>query len=299
MTVNLTGMAPLKLDSTVLAIEDLTFTPNIVHEPFHHSGNQFASVGMTPGASPAFRFKTPFLAAYTYMAGLKTKLATTVEIYFATYLNGLRQSGANHTKYELNTGGSACLYMTGATVAQNGVLMVEMIAQLLQSDGVTNPLKRTDSVSLPTLGTEPALHTLGCYALNGTRKDGAKSLSFQLQPKVTIGHHDGDNFPRTHTYMGGQPRLVLQHEDPLQMDTDLGQMGTNIATSVAFFFAGIDPTTHLRMTTGISITVAAGRAYPGELKFTQKDPVTRAVMIDPLSSTGTHPFVINTSATIP
>jgi hypothetical protein len=298
MTMNIAGMSPLLLDTTKFAISDLRFSPDVVKVPFRHSGNEFASVGAKPGARPGFRWKTPILAAYNYF-GLKLKISTVAEIYFATFASGLRNAGALHTKLGLNTSCLAASYIDGWSINQFGIAMADIVTVLLSANGVLHPFQVVQTVSLPVLGSEPQLHTLGPYQLAGTRKDGAENNGYKLNPILHIPINDGDSFARTLAHLGSAPQLILGHEDALQMVTDLGLMGVNVASSCAIWLAGIDPTTQLRQTTGMSFTISAGQVNIAEIPFGLNTAAKAMVTIDPLSATATHPVVVATAAALP
>jgi hypothetical protein len=299
MTIGLSGMSPVKINATVLAIQDLQFSPEVQYAGFRHSGNEFASVGVCPGGKPMAKFKTPFLAAYN-LIGLKLLLATTFEVYFATFTSGLRNSGSSvNTKLGLNTSCTACVYITGASCGQNGILMADVEVIGLSNNGVANPFVSTGTVALPTLGSEPQLHTMGPYALNASRQDGASTSGFTQNIQLAVPLNDGDSFPRTVAWMGAAPRLQVDHQDALATLTALGLLGTNIATSMAVFFAGIDPTTQLRQATGVSLTITSGRVTPGPIQFALNQPNRIGIVGEALSAVATHPITVATAATLP
>lgn len=298
MTMTIASLAPIKINSTVIAVKDVQFSPDIAYMAEQHSGYEFPSLGVVPGAAPRIRFKTPLTGAYS-LIGMKLLIGTTFELYFATFASGLRQSGANHKKLNLNTSATVCAYIVGGSVGQNGVVWVDVEVVGLSADGVVNPFQITASVSLPTLSSEPQLHTMGPYALNGTRKDGASNLGFQTNVQLATTLNDGDSFPRSVGWMGAAPELAIEHQDALTVLGDLGLTGLNLVTSAAIFFCGIDPTTQLRQTTGFSFTVSSGRALPGPVTLNQGQLPRQGIMIKPLSATSTHPLVVATAATVP
>lgn len=299
MTLTISGMSPVKIGTTVLAVQDLAVSPEINVANFRHSGNEFPSVGVVPSAMPKVRFRTPFNAAYT-LIGMKMLVATTFEVYFATFASGIRQTGAVHVKYGLATSAQACCYIDGASVSQNGILMADIAVQLLSADGVTHPLTKTTTVALPTLASEPQLHTMGPFALNATRIDGATQWQLAQNIQLYTPINDGDAFPRTVGWMGADPQIQVAHEDPLTALTSLGlDRGVNITTSAAVFGAGIDPTTQLRQTTGVSLTISTGRVVTGPIQFDLNRPAKMGFTIRALSATTTHPVVVATGATLP
>jgi hypothetical protein len=301
MTLTISDMAPLKVNSSVLAITDLQLSPDIIDRSLRHSGNEYKSVGAIPGAKPMGRFKTPFMGAYN-LIGMKMLQATVFEYYFATFAAGLRQSGANHSKLPLASGAKAALLIDGASVDQFGLLMADVGVYFLSSDGLTHPIAALASgQSLPTVASEPQLHTLGPFALGvgPTRVDGVTNQGFRQNNSVEAPVNDGDAFPKSCALLGQDPGLAGEHEDPLGLLTSLGLMGLNITTQAVAYFRGIDPTTQLLQATGISIAVTSGRAMPGPVQWGLNRTNRMGFNVAPLSSSQTHPFSINLSATLP
>ena len=299
MTLNVTGMSPITLDSTTLAISDLAFTPDIVSIPFRHSGNEFPSIGAKPGARPAFRYRTPWLAAYAYF-GLKLKISSIVNIYFANFTAGLRTpTTASNTALQVNNGCTGCSYIDGFSIDQFGLVMADVVTLMLSKDGITHPFQQVAAQVLPVLGSQPALSTMGPYQLNAVRKDGARSLGFRQNAIVYSPINDGDSYPRLADWMGASPQFMIDHEDALQMVTDLTLMGLNIATNAVIWLADLDPTTFLRKTTGTSLTVTAGNVMVKSVPWNLNSASKASVVVESLSSTGVHPVTVATGAALP
>ncbi len=292
------SLAPLKLNATVLAIANLQLTPEVAADAFRHSGNEFASVMVAPGAAPRIRFKTPFLAAYN-LIGLKTIKCTTVEVYLAKFVDAIRSASAVHRKYALAASATGFAYITGASVAQQGVLMADVEVILLSADGTTHPLAVTDNNALPTLASEPALHTLGPVTLNGTAIGGTSDCSVDLSQQMEVRSSDGDIYPRVCAYLGGSPSLSLGHDDPVTLLTTVGLVGLNVTANVVQYFRNYDTTTGLTASTGLSLTIASGRVIPESQDADNLAVAKTGMRVLPLSSTTTHPMVIATGATVP
>jgi hypothetical protein len=303
MTLTIAGMAPCKLNATVLATSDLRISAGINYQGFKHSGNEFASVGVIASAIPRVSFKTPFLAAYN-LIGLKLFALTTLDIYFATFAAGLRNpSGTVNSKLGINTSCSAVAYISGWSCGVNGILMaqIECIWLTAAAAGLTVPYVRTDSLALPTLGSEPQLHTLGPVAIGAspTRVDGLANVVYNQGINLKVPLNDGDQFPKTAAYMDADPALGLTHEDPLSMEAIVGLLGESIPTQVVQYFRGIDPSTKLLQTTGISMTMTSGALIPETYDFGLGNIDKISLGVKTLSNSGTHPVAIATAATLP
>lgn len=300
MTMNISGLAPGKLGATVIPVMDVRISPEVRFAAFQHSGYEFPSVGVCPGGMPRVSFKTPFSVAWSVIATLKEAVFTTFEIYFATFGSGLRNSGAVHSKLALNAACSVCAYITGIeNVGQNGIAMATIEVVGLSPSAILHPFQIVNTVALPALAGEPALHTLGPFQLAGARIDGLLSHGYQANIQLAIPTNDGDSYPRTTGWMGAAPRLMARHQDPLTLLGSLGLLGVNITSSAALWLIGIDPTTQLRMTTGISLTITSGRIITNPIQLSQAKPTEMDFEVAGLSSNSTHPIAVATGATVP
>lgn len=300
MTFSIAGMSPLLLGTDVLAIQDIAYSPDLISQPFQHSGNEFPSVGFRPGARPTLKYRTPIKGIYDHLATLKGKSDTALGLYFSTFANGLRRTGSTHTKLTLPTGCTAFTWIDAISCRQYGVAMADVMTMLLWSPTGPNtfPLERTNNVALPSLGSEPKLHTFGPMGFDAAIKRGAVGHAFRNNCKVVAPVTDGYGGPTDAFLMELKPQFMIESTDPLSVLDELGLEGEEIATSVALQFTGIDAVTGKRETTGFQLSGTSGHRYSGEFKFSLTDPATAGIIVDLLSSSGTHPVSVNTSATI-
>jgi hypothetical protein len=292
------SLAPVKINTTVLAADDLQLTPDIATIPFRHSGNEFASVMAVPGGKPALKFKTPFAEAYA-LIGLKVLKATALEVYLAKFVDALRQSGAVHRKYSLATGAVGMVYLMVASVSQNGILMADVVVVLLNpGDGTIHPLVTSDSGTIPALAAEPILYTNGPTKINGTTIGGTSGARLDLGSKVDVRLSDGDLYPRVCGWLGGDPSIAVDHADPATLWTAVGLLGV-AATSIVQYFRQFDTTTQSTLGTGISLTITSGRAVPDAIGVRSLDVAKAPLRIIGLSATSTHPVVVATGVAVP
>ncbi len=293
------SLAPLRVNSTVLPIDQLRVPPEVASEAFGHSGNEFASALVVPGAAPVARWRTPAKTAYD-LIGFKGLVATVFDIHFAKFVDGIRDSNSTHTKYALAASAEAFVYIKSISVAERGVAWAECEAQLLSSDGMTHPLAAPTTVALPTLAAQPALHTMGVSSLNGTAIGGALEVSVDLAPQIMVGIDgspgDGLLYPMVATYLGARPSIEVGHGDPIGLLASLGLTG--LVTSASTFkqwFRDYDSTNHVTLTTGMSFTIAAGsRAIPVEFGADTGRVSRGGFRIEGLSTSQTHPVVVAT-----
>lgn len=295
-------LAPIKLNTTVVATDDLQFTPDVLAEPFVHSGNEFGSVMRVSGGNPAVKFKTPYAEAYT-LIGHKVLKLTALEVYLAKFVDAIRQSGAVHRKYSLNTSQLGMAYINGASVDQDGILMAEVVVVLLSAvDGVAHPLVAADTGTLPTLAAEPVLYTNGPTSINGTVIGGTTGARLDLAPRVSVRRTDGDNFPRVCAYLGGMPSISVDHGNPATMWSTVSPLTNGVAASsnLVQYFRRYDPTTQLvSLSSGLSMTIASGRAVPDTLSARVGDVASAPLRMLGLSATSTHPVAVATGVTVP
>lgn len=294
-------LSPIKLNTTVLAIDDLQFTPDVIANPYKHSGNEFSSIMAVAGGNPAVKFKTPFAEAYA-LIGLKVLKLTAFEVYLAKFVDAIRQSGAVHRKYSLNTSQLGMAYITGASVSQDGILMAEVTVVLLSAtDGVAHPLVASDTGTLPTLASEPVLYTSGPTSINSTVIGGTTGARLDLAPRIRVQRTDGDLYPRICAYLGADPSIMVDHADPATMWSTVNPLTNGVAaTSLIQYFRRYDPSTQqVALASGISLTIGSGRAIPDTLSARVGDPATAPLRLIGLSATNTHPLVVATGVTVP
>jgi len=290
--------APITMNATTLAVSNLQLPHEVAVDGFRHSGNEFASVLAVSGAAPRVRFSTPFAAAYT-LIGLKALKLTTCNIYLSKFSDGLKLATSTHRKWALTSSCTALACIRGASVSNRGLLMADVEIVFLSNDGQAHPLTASDANALPTLGSEPALHTLGPATINGTTTGGYLSCSLDLGAEITVALSDGDRFPRVAAYVGGTPIISCEHTDPVTLSTVTGLTGVALSSNFVQYFRTYDTSTHLSGTDGLSLTVASGRVVLDTIGSDNLAVATGSLRVLPLSTSTTHPIVVASGATVP
>jgi hypothetical protein len=244
------------------------------------------------------RFKTPFLAAYNLL-GLGLFRATAFNFTFTQFSNFVRTAGATHPQYALASSAVIVARIIGAKVNQRGILMADVVVVPLSSDGMIHPIAAPTNVTLPTLASEPALHTLGPVEINGTKYSGCRNAGFDLGNEFTGEPHDGDLYLRNVGEFQADPKLQFEHADPTTLYPILGGLGVAVSSTAKLNFRDYSSTTGAALGTGLSISISSGAVNTGAIKMGRGSVPTIGGEIQPLSSTQTHPFTINASATMP
>jgi hypothetical protein len=295
------SLAPAKIGSTVVPIKSYSLSPAIVSALDAHSGNEYATLIKVSGADPRIRLTMPFQPVFD-IVGFTVYKATVFEIYMALFTDYARASGAVHTKYALATSATAAIQMTGVSVDQDGDLMAEVEVVLLSPDSTTHPLAKTNNNSLPTLASQPTLHTLGPLSVNGTVYPGMMSAGVDLGQTMVTKRHDGDLYPKLAARLGGSPRMFGEHGDP---STFLGLttlLGLNITSNLIQYFRRYDATTGVcsdSAGTAVSFTMASSRIHPTDLGVSHLQVARTGFEAHGLSSTTTHPIAVSVTATVP
>ena len=297
-TALISTLSPILCGSAVLAADKLQVDPAIARELFRHSGNRYGSAIVKYGALPSISFETPFLAAYNAFGFATTKL-TAFRYTFAKFLDFAKDPAATHDRWSLAAGCTAAARIQRAVVNQRGLLMAEVqIVPLSSTDGMTHPLAES-TAALDTLSAEPALHTLGPCSVETVKINGVKNQGLDLGITLTGEPNDGELYLRTVGELESNPLLMGEHADPRTMLASLGMIGHAITTSAIMYFRSIDATTGAALGTGLSMSIASGSIDPGMMRFSRAQIGTLGFGIQPLSTTNTHPVVVNTSATMP
>lgn len=298
------SLAPIQVNAAVLATAGLMVPPDVASEAFRHSGNEFASSLVVPGAQPRVRFRTPFKPAYD-LFGFKAIPVTTLDLFFAKFVAGIRSPGSVHPKYALASGAEAFGWINSVSVGNRGIAWAEVELVLLSTDGMVHPFAAPTTAALPTLSSQPSLHTLGVSSINGTNIGGALDFTMDLAPQIMVGIDgmpgDGLLYPTVAAYMGGSPSIEVSHGDPVTLLATLGLTGVPVgASTFKQWLREYDATNHVSLATGISLTIAsgAGRVIPLPPGADNLGVARGGFRIEALSSTATHPIALGTG-TVP
>jgi hypothetical protein len=243
----------------------------------------------------------PFRSAYDAL-GLGMVQLTAFEIYLAKFSALTRATGSVHTKWALTASCTAAAMISGASVSQDGILMAEVEVHPLSNNGVAHPLTRSDSNAMPTLASQPILHTLGPISVNGTVVPGLNASALDLGQKLESQRTDGALYPLLTSRVGAAPKITGTHADPVGMLAQLGSLlGVAASSNIIAYFRQFNATTG-EISAGadsISVTVASGRMTPLDIADSQGQIATMGIEIHGLSSSATHPFAISVGATSP
>jgi hypothetical protein len=292
------SLSPLTLNSTTLGIANLKVSPSILKVMHRTGGNEFPSVYAVTGATPSFSFQTPYYEAYN-LIGLKSLKCTVATVYLAKFVDAIRSASSVHAGYALASSALGFAYIKSIAGSLNGIVMAEVEVMLLSSDGMTHPWVGTNNNALPSLGSQPALRTIGPCKINGTAIGGATSVNVDLGASMEALTSDGDLYPRVCAYKGGDPVIKVEHSDPETLRGTLGFTGAAITANFVQYFKTIDPTTQIALTTADTLTVASARVIPEDWSADNLGIAKGGMSVGCLSTSGTHPIIVATGATAP
>lgn len=299
MTATPYTLAPITIGSTTIGVTQIGFSHDIIANVSIHSGNEYPTLVTVPGANPRVTFRAHFQDIYA-LTGLTILSASIFSVYLAKYSALIKDSGSVHTKLALATSATAAIQITSVNTDQDGLLMADCEAYLLSADGTTHPTAQTNNNALPALTAAPIIHTLGPFVLNSTGIPGVTSASISLGQKYESFRGDGDNYPKNGRRLGGEPRVSVEHGDPVGVLTGLGLTGANITANAVQYFRRYDATTGVvGSSNGVSVTIASGRVHPVEIRGEQGSIARHGMEVIGLSSSSTHPMVIATNASVP
>lgn len=300
----LSGLAPARMGTTVVATEGLMVSPDLAEEAFRHSGNEFPSVMQSMGAASRMRFSTPFAEAYAVFGGLKPKEFTAWDFYLATFASGLRDSASLHVKFALTGSCKVFACIKNISCRNRGICMAEIEAVYLSNTGMAHPWTRTDNNALPALVSEPVLLTMGPATIDASTKAGALDFSLDFGHEIITGVDgvpgDGLLYPTVAQFIGGTPVFTASHGDPLSILTEIGFTGEEIdSDSFVQYLRTISATTQLVGTTGYSLTIAKGRVSPVDFGANSLRASRLGYKVTALSPDGTYPVIVASGASVP
>jgi hypothetical protein len=300
MASTIYSLAPLTINSTTIAVEVTGFSPGIAEAASKHTGDLYPSLDLLSGAAPRVTFRTFAKDAYS-LIGLGILQATTFDLYLAKYSSTTltKSTGSDHYKLALTASCTAAVQITGLSVSQDGVWMADCEAALLSVDGVSHPITPATG-SLPVLTAQPTRHTLGPCVINGSGIPGATGVSIALNQALEVRRSDGDLYPRVAAQFGGEPRITVEHGDPVGVLSALGLLGANATGNAVVYGRLYNATTGVSSSTnGLSFTVASGRIHPKDASAGQNQVATGALEIVGLSTSATHPIAVSVTASVP
>ena len=302
MVATLSSLSPAKLNSTVIAVKSVGLSPGIISSADRHSGNLYETLVKTSGAEPRITLNVPFKTAYDVI-GMGVLKLTAFEFYLAVFADYIRSAGSVHTKWALSTSATATAMITGWTVDLDGDLLATVEVVPLAASAAAHPLTKTDSNALPTLASQPVMHTLGPCSINGTVRPGLRSAGGDLGQNLRVIRSDGDRYPRNAGFLGGACRMNAANSDPITLAGITTLFGLNLSGGGFIqYFRQYDATTG-EVTgdsgTGVSITAASGRIEPLEISVADQDIPSIGLQVIGLSDSATSPFAVSVAATVP
>lgn len=302
MTIpDIRSLAPMRINTTVIPVAALQVPPEVATEAFRHSGNEFASALVVPGAAPRARWRMPAKTAYD-LIGLKFLKATVLDLHFAKFIDGIRDNTATHTKYALATNAVAMVYIHRFSVADRGIAWADCEAIFLSADGMVHPIAAPTTVALPTLASQPSLHTAGTAVINTVAVPGSMEAAIELAPQVQVGIDgspgDGLLYPTVAAYLGAAPAIEVGHADPIALLAQLGLTGVAAAGASGFdlWLRDYDSTNQVALSTGVRFRIASGRIVPVDFGADTGRVMRSGLRCEGLSGSTTHPIAVSTGS---
>lgn len=300
MAVDLTTMTPIKLNATVLATENVNYSPGNQAQMVRHSGLPYASSIIQASAAPRLTFRTFFEPAFTLLGFAITRL-TAVEFDQQTYTNFAANAGG--VKYELATSALAYAYITNVSEGTNGIIMADVEVIFLSSNGTTHPLQeQASALAILKLAAEPQKQVRGPLVINGTGIDGVTSISLSTGIRAIPAEPvDGDTYSQTVVDDGGDFTMSIGHNGAKPALAAITHDGVDISSNVVMYLRDVDAEGLTTGSSGVSFTVAAGRVTVESLaqSIGATDACTINVMAIDDDLDRSVPVAVSVSATLP
>lgn len=302
-TFTISGLGFAKLNSTTMPVTSISYSPNMGTEPFRSGGDISASMIRRAGGKPVFRFAAPLASVWSALSSFMPQALTAFEMHAALFSGGSRTS-TGATQFKLDTiNGSAyavisSVYPTGGAVP---VVMAEVTVYICSTAGLVDPVTSSTG-ALPTLGSTPALHTIGPMVDNTTAMWGVKTWRIDTGVSMEPIQSDGFFYPTSYRVGSIQASATMAHADAVSMYSALTSDGKDSTGSGFILYArAYNMTTKVLDTTGYSFTFAKAFASLDQISLNGTDlpetGVTMTSYADP--GTLTHPITVATSATLP
>jgi hypothetical protein len=299
MTIH--SLGPVKINTTTVPVLDIQQSFAHVIEPAEHTGQLYPMLQLVRGSEPRLTLTMPFAAAYD-LIGMDSLQVTALDVWFAKYTDqGVKSTSTDHRKLTLDTDQTALAAITSIDVAQDGLLTASVDVVCRSDDGQTHPLT-PDTGSLPTLSSQPDLHTLGPVELQGTAIDRVQGWSIDMGQRIETVRTDGDLYPTVVAYRGGAPTITIDHASVENVLSVLDLIGEAASTDTVLYARQHSATSGLVVggATAVSITLAGGFVHPDSITASQDGVASPSIVMLPQATTvDTHPLTVSTSATAP
>lgn len=302
-TFNINGMGFALLNATTMPVTDIAYTPNLATEPFRSGGDINASMIRRAGARPAFRFTAPLASVWTALSSFMPVTLTAFEMHAAAF-SGVARIGTGATQWKLNTvDGDAyaqitSIYPTGGAVP---VVVAEVTVYLCATAGLADPVTSSTG-NLPSLGSTPALHTIGPMVDNATGIWGLKSWRIDLGVAMEPVQADGLFYPTTYRVGAVQASATIAHADAVALYAALTSDGKDSTGSGFILYArAYNTSTKVLDTTGYSFTFANAFASLDTIRLAGTAMAETGVTLTSYAAPGglVHPVTVATGATLP
>jgi hypothetical protein len=302
MPINPHVFGPARLNTTVLAVTDISVEATAATDliRLQHSANRFNSVTVRASSEPRIRFSTPVKPALDLL-GVDGLRLTVAEAWMCKFADFRRTATASDdAKIDMNANCHAFAYIDSISASQGQMAMANVVVEILLGTATTEEAIKLGTGDIPTLGAEPALHTIGPIAHNGSRIDGVRSLNLGFGHQFIRLPSDGDVVARNGLLAATDPTMTAEVVDPPQWLTALGIVGAPITTSLAMWLRAFD-TDQTLATTGLNLASGAnsGRIMVTDASGQAGSNATANVAAVFQSATDTNPWTYTASGTVP
>jgi hypothetical protein len=302
MATDFTKIAPIRVNTTVLATMNVNFDPGIEDNAIQHSGRLYSTNRLRGRVTPMLTFQTYARAALD-LIGTSTLAITALDWYVRPHTGAVQNATGDRISLNTTGGNATGVAMVTALGLVDGVVMATVQIKLLSANGLAHPLAApVTGQSLATLASDPARHVLGPLSLNGTAREGTTSFSADFGQNLAALPTDGKTFDDVAIYLGGAPSLSIDHASLRSLVTAAGFGGANISGNVVQYFRPLNADGITVATTGAgSMTIASGRfnITGGNQAVGQTDSATLEVLATNGAGDDVHPFVFAWNASLP
>ncbi len=281
--------------TTTYAVKNMSLDPEVVIAASQHSAQQMPSGQRVAGSQPP-KLRFDMYAADAIAAfGLTFAAVSILEATFALTSGGVITAGSTHVKVAKESASVVSAYIDSWTVDEAGEWIATVMATFFSGDGSTDPVVVTESVALPALTAQPALHGIGVLTINGVAYPGMIGSSYQSGLSLTFQRTDGLPYPTGGIVSGFNPVFQVRHADPIGLALALGSNGVAISsittiTMLRYLAAG----GALSVTGAKTITFGAGYVRPSSGGGAHGDLAKGGCEILATSANGTtHPAVVS------
>lgn len=255
------------------------------------------------GFAPAFKVTTEMIAQFLGAVGISGLVisANPTSLYnrAVDLTTALRKGSSSHQKFACNAG---IIVPRQLTVGVQSVAKIMFDVIGINAAGSTNPITKSESVSLPSMNGVGEQFYFGKAMINGTELEGVQDMTFDFGLDVVVKQSAGAIYPQLVYIQSRKPKFTFKVNDADSL-ADLGLTGLAQGSTDSAIYLRKGAANGIRVadatTEHISFAIDDGIITVPDKGGSHGSENQTSVEIDPIFDGTNAIVVVSTAAAIP